>query len=81
MLGILLGSNILLSTVVQQRVLILEFSQENISAHPSTLPSCESMTSRFKGLDLTDRVSEELWTEVHDLKQEAVIETIPKKKK
>ena len=54
LLGLLLGSNILLSTVVQQRVLILEFSQENISAHPSTLPSCESMTSRFKGLDMIE---------------------------
>ena len=39
------------------------------------------MTNRFKGLDLIDRVPEELWTEVHDIVQEAVIETIPKKKK
>ena len=39
------------------------------------------MTNRFKGLDLIDRVSEELWTEVHDIAQEAVIKTIPKKKK
>ena len=39
------------------------------------------MTNRFKGLDLTDRVPEELWTEVHDIVQEAVIKTIPKKKK
>ena len=38
-------------------------------------------TNRFKGLDLIDRVSEELWTEVSDIVQEAVIETIPKKKK
>ena len=36
--------------------------------------------NRFKGLDLT-RVSDELWTEVHDIVQEAVIKTIPKKKK
>ena len=36
---------------------------------------------RFKGLDLVDRVTEELWTEVHDIVQEAVIKTIPKKKK
>ena len=35
----------------------------------------------FKGLDLIDRVPEELWTEVHDIVQEAVIKTIPKKKK
>ena len=32
---------------------------------------------RFKGLDLTDRVPEELWKEVHDIVQEAVIKTIP----
>ena len=39
------------------------------------------MTNRFKGLDLIDRVPEELWREVHDIVQEAVIKTIPKKKK
>ena len=38
-------------------------------------------TNRFKGLDLIDRVSEELWTEARDMVQEAVIKTIPKKKK
>ena len=39
------------------------------------------VTSRFKGLDLIDRVPEELWMEVRDIVQEAVIKTIPKKKK
>ena len=39
------------------------------------------VTNRFKELDLIDRVPEELWTEVHDIVQEAVIKTIPKKKK
>ena len=39
------------------------------------------VTNRFKGLDLIDRVPEELWTEVHDIVQEAGIKTIPKKKK
>ena len=39
------------------------------------------MRNRFKGLDLIDRVPEELWMEVHDIVQEAVIKTIPKKKK
>ena len=39
------------------------------------------VTNRFKGLDLIDKVSEELWTEIHDTLQEAVIKTIPKKKK
>ena len=39
------------------------------------------MTYRVKGLDLIDRVPEELWTEVRDIVQEAGIKTIPKKKK
>ena len=39
------------------------------------------MTERFKGLDLIDRVPDELWTEIHDIIQEAGIKTIPKKKK
>ena len=39
------------------------------------------MTNRFKGLDLIDRVPEELWMEVHDILHEAGIKTIPKKKK
>ena len=37
--------------------------------------------NRFKGLDLIDRVPKELWVEVHDIVQEAVIKTIPKKMK
>ena len=37
--------------------------------------------SRFKGLDLIDRAPQELWTKVHDIVQEAVIKTIPKKRK
>ena len=36
--------------------------------------------NRFKGLDLIDRVPDELWTEVRDIVQEAGIKTIPKKK-
>ena len=39
------------------------------------------VTNRFKGLDLIDRVPEELWTEVCDIVQEAVVKTIPKKQK
>ena len=39
------------------------------------------VTNRFKGLDLIDRVPEELWLEVRNTVQEAVIKTIPKKKK
>ena len=39
------------------------------------------VTNRFKGLDLIHKVPEELWMEVHDVVQEAVIKTIPKEKK
>ena len=39
------------------------------------------MRSRFKGLDLIDRVPDELWTEVHDIVQDTGSKTIPKKKK
>ena len=39
------------------------------------------VTVRANGLDLIDIVPEELWTEVHDIVQEALINTIPKKKK
>ena len=37
--------------------------------------------NRFKGLDLIDRLPDELWMEVHDTVQEIGIKTIPKKKK
>ena len=39
------------------------------------------VTNKFKGLNLIDGVPEELWMEIHDIVQEAVIKTIPKKKK
>ena len=39
------------------------------------------VTNRFKGLDLIDRVPEELWTEIYNIVQEAVIKNIPNKKK
>ena len=50
---------------------------------PNKIPSyyTEEVTNRFKGLDLVHRVSEELWTEVHDIGQETVIKSILKKKK
>ena len=41
----------------------------------------EEVTNRFKALDLIHRVPEELWMEVHNIVQEAMIKTIPKKKK
>ena len=37
--------------------------------------------NRFKGLDLINKIPDELWTEVHDIVQETGIKTIPKKKK
>ena len=39
------------------------------------------VTNRFKRLDLIDRLPEELWTEVHNIVQKAVIKNIPKKNK
>ena len=48
----------------------------NQTAYDNTV----EVTNRFKGLDLIDRVPEELWMEVHDIVQKAVIKTIPKKK-
>ena len=50
---------------------------------PNQIPYNYTMEvrNRFKGLDLIDRVPEELWMKVHDIVQEAVIKTIPKKKK
>ena len=45
------------------------------------IPYTVEVRNRFKGLDLIDRVPDELWNEVRDIVQEAVIKTIPKKKK
>ena len=39
------------------------------------------VTNRFKGLDLVDRMPEELWTKIHNIVKEVVTKTIPKKKK
>ena len=52
---------------------------EKAVPRPTPPPSC--LTNRFKGLNLIDRVPEEPWMEVLDIVQEAVIKTIPKKKK
>ena len=41
----------------------------------------KQVTNRFKGLDLIERVPEELWMVIHDMVQESVIKNIPKKKK
>ena len=45
------------------------------------IPYTVEVTNRLKGLDLVDRVPEELWTEIHDIVQEAGIKTILQKKK
>ena len=44
-------------------------------------PYTVEVTNRLKGLDLVNRVPEELWTEVYNTVQEAVNKTIPKEKK
>ena len=64
------------------RKLIL-FQQNNVINHKYQIPFdyTVEVTNRFKGLDLIDRVPEELWMEVCDTVQEAVIKTIPKTKK
>ena len=49
----------------------------NQIAHNDTV----EVTNRFKGIDLIDRISEDLWTEVPDIVHEAVIKITPKKKK
>jgi len=41
----------------------------------------EEVRNRFKGLDLIDRMPQELWMEIHDIVQKAVVKIIPKKKK
>ena len=38
------------------------------------------VTNRCKGLDLIERVPEELWTEIHNIVEQAVIKTVPKRK-
>ena len=50
---------------------------------PNQIPYDYTMevTNRLQGLDLIHKITEELWMEVHDIVQEAVITTIPKKKK
>ena len=45
------------------------------------IPYTVEVRNRFKGLDLIDRVPDELWTEVRDTVQETRIKTMPKKKK
>ena len=63
----------------------IEESKENhqtIQAWPNQLPHdyTVEVTKRFKGLDLTDRELEELWIEIRNIVQEAIVETTPRKK-
>ena len=65
---------------------LIEESRETTQSFRHDLDQipCEytgEMPNRFKGLDLIDRVPEELWMEVRNIVQEAVTKTIPKKKK
>ena len=55
---------------------------KTFSYDPNQIPYDHTVeeTNRFKGLDLIDRVPEELWMEVCDIGQEEVIKTIPKEK-
>ena len=55
--------------------------QEHWSGVPLPSPYTVEVTNRLKGLDLVNRVPEELGTEFHNTVQEAVNKTIPKKKK
>ena len=46
----------------------------------SSLKQSVEVRNKFKGVDLIDRVSDELWTEVHDIVQETGIKIIPRKR-
>ena len=72
--------------IFQARVLewvAIAFSELTVWCIASQIPYNHTVevTNRFKGLDLIDRVPEELWTEVRDIVQETGIKTIPKNKK
>ena len=60
---------------------IVQFSSQYHDLNQIPYDYTVEVTNRFKGLDLIDRVPEELWTEVCDIVQEAGIKTIPKEKK
>ena len=71
----------LTAPVEKGKICMLNFNNLNTYIERIPYNYTVEVTNRFKRLDLIDRVSEELWTEVHDIVQEAVIKTIPKKKK
>ena len=57
-----------------------EKNEESRENHQIPYDYTVEVTKRFQGLDLIDRVPEELWMEVHNIVQEVVIKTIPKKR-
>ena len=57
-----------------------EKNEESRENHQIPYGYTVEVTKRFQGLDLIDRVPEELWMEVHNIVQEVVIKTIPKKR-
>ena len=72
--------------IFQARVLewvAIAFSKLTVWCIANQIPYNHTVevTNRFKGLDLIDRVLEELWIQIHDMVQEAVIKIIPKNKK
>ena len=78
--------------IMVKKVLIAKFRLQLKKVRKTTRPfrydlnqnPCDytvEVRNRFKGLDLIDRVPKELWIEVHNTVQQAVIKTIPKKKK
>ena len=62
--------------VTKSRTWLSDWTEQNKILYDYTVEE----TNRFKGLDLVNRVPEELWTKVHNIMQEAVSKTIPKKK-
>ena len=57
-----------------------EKNEESRENHQIPYGYTVEVTKRFQGLDLIDRVPEELWMEVHNIVQEVVIKTMPKKR-
>ena len=69
-----------LSYYLLDLLLIFEYISDSIYPYQIPYNYTVEVINRFKGLDLIGRMLEELWKEVRDIVQEAVINTIPKKK-
>ena len=73
--------NIILPRLFSLSIIFLKFIRiVSYNYRPFFFTVVSYYRNRFKGLDLIDRVPEELWTEVRSTLQKAVIKTIPKKK-